>query len=75
MIILDTSTSVEHEFYAEKKFATDLIEVLPEEQFAVSLFINQRVPKFAIGNFAANLIQFSLTLRKHRLSASTDSSL
>ncbi|TKR59414.1 hypothetical protein L596_029087 [Steinernema carpocapsae] len=31
--ILDTSTSVEKEFYAEKNFAIDLVKVLPESEF------------------------------------------
>ena len=33
IIIIDTSTSVEKEFYAEKNFALDLIKVLPEADF------------------------------------------
>ncbi|KAE9554111.1 hypothetical protein FO519_002700 [Halicephalobus sp. NKZ332] len=33
VIVLDTSTSVEKEFYAEKNFALDLIKVLPESDF------------------------------------------
>lgn len=33
IFILDTSTSVEKEFYAEKNFALDLIKVLPEHDF------------------------------------------
>lgn len=36
IIILDTSTSVEKEFYAEKEFALDLIKVFPQEHFTVS---------------------------------------
>ncbi|KAK0428177.1 hypothetical protein QR680_010655 [Steinernema hermaphroditum] len=31
--ILDTSTSVEKEFYAEKNFALDLVKVLPDSEF------------------------------------------
>lgn len=33
LIILDTSTSVENEFYAEKNFALDLVKVFPEADF------------------------------------------
>ncbi|VDM25380.1 unnamed protein product [Toxocara canis] len=33
VIILDTSTSVEKDFYAEKQFALDLVKVFPEEHF------------------------------------------
>uniref|UniRef100_A0A914RXB3 VWFA domain-containing protein n=1 Tax=Parascaris equorum TaxID=6256 RepID=A0A914RXB3_PAREQ len=33
IILLDTSTSVEKEFYAEKEFALDLIKVFPQEHF------------------------------------------
>ena len=33
--MLDTSTSVENEFYAEKLFAVDLIKMLPEAEFSV----------------------------------------
>ncbi|KAI1731555.1 von willebrand factor type A domain-containing protein [Ditylenchus destructor] len=33
LFILDTSTSVEKEFYAEKNFALDLVKVLPDADF------------------------------------------
>lgn len=36
VFILDTSTSVEKDFYAEKNFALDLIKVLPENDFEVN---------------------------------------
>jgi hypothetical protein len=36
VILLDTSTSVEKEFYAEKNFALDLIKMMPEDEFSVS---------------------------------------
>jgi hypothetical protein len=42
MFILDTSTSVEQEFYAEKNFALDLIKVLPESDFKV-IFNNKKL--------------------------------
>lgn len=35
LFILDTSTSVEKEFYAEKNFALDLVKVLPNADFQV----------------------------------------
>lgn len=38
LFILDTSTSVEKEFYAEKNFALDLVKVLPDADFQVNRF-------------------------------------
>uniref|UniRef100_A0A7E4UNJ7 VWFA domain-containing protein n=1 Tax=Panagrellus redivivus TaxID=6233 RepID=A0A7E4UNJ7_PANRE len=55
-IILDTSTSVEKEFYAEKNFALDLIKVLPETDFAnrirISLikFSDKAALQFGLGD-------------------------
>ncbi|KAL3068771.1 hypothetical protein niasHS_017337 [Heterodera schachtii] len=39
MFIIDTSTSVQKEFYAEKNFALDLVRVLPEQDFSKRLSI------------------------------------
>lgn len=39
LFILDTSTSVEKDFYAEKNFALDLVKVLPEVDFEVGKVI------------------------------------
>lgn len=61
MFILDTSTSIEKEFYAEKNFALDLIKVLPEADFSVS------------ARDASSYVPESSTFRTASLSHSRDS--